>query len=279
MTTLSHEKAVQDLHSYIDMQLAEKLGREVTIEESMIVGHTIRMSVAPDRYDNKDYMEALERERDYLKSNNKSYARKNERLRDALKDMLEEDDAQAYKETRKLLREDDETKRLQEGVWDWTLACFGEEITRDKVERNQRFFEEACELVQACKMTREDAHILVDYVYDKPVGEIKQESGGVSLTHAALCNAQEIDMSDCAFTELSRVWGKVEQIREKQRNKPKNSPLPQHVKKDEGQELVDALNKLDKYGYQEEGWSPNIYVVVLLLVIITAIAFWYFNFR
>ncbi len=115
---------------------------------------------------------------------------------------------------------------FQQRVQPWMLACFGAEISADKLERNHRFFEEAGELVQACGMTREEAHMLVDYTWSRPVGEATQEVGGVMVTLAALCVANELDMHAAGETELARVWTMVEQIRAKQAAKPKNSPLP-----------------------------------------------------
>jgi NTP pyrophosphatase (non-canonical NTP hydrolase) len=114
---------------------------------------------------------------------------------------------------------------FQKRVQAWLHACFGVEISSDKKERNHRFLEEAIELVQSCSCTREEAHMLVDYVYGRPVGEMNQEVGGVMLTLAALCQAQGMDMQVNGETELSRVWTKVDQIRAKQAAKPKNSPL------------------------------------------------------
>lgn len=111
----------------------------------------------------------------------------------------------------------------------WLLACFGEEIARDREERNHRFLEESLELVQACGCTASEAHQLVDYVYGRPLGEPAQEVGGVMVTLAALCLANDLDMHGAAETELARIWTKVEAIRAKQAAKPKHSPLPQHV--------------------------------------------------
>lgn len=54
---------------------------------------------------------------------------------------------------------------FQERVGPWMLACFGEQISRDPVERNHRFLEEALELVQSLGCTASEAHQLVDYVY------------------------------------------------------------------------------------------------------------------
>ena len=115
---------------------------------------------------------------------------------------------------------------FQEEVREWMFECFGAEIARDKVERNHRFLEEALELVQSCGCTRSEAHQLVDYVFNRPVGEIEQEVGGATVTLAALCFAQQVDMEVCAGLELSRIWTKVPEIRAKQAAKPKHSPLP-----------------------------------------------------
>jgi hypothetical protein len=115
---------------------------------------------------------------------------------------------------------------LQRRVEPWLLACFGEVISADMVERNHRFLEEALELVQSCGCTQSDAHQLVDYVYGRPVGERFQEAGGVMITLAALCRAQGIDMHAAGEVELARIWTLVEKIRAKQAAKPKHSPLP-----------------------------------------------------
>lgn len=115
---------------------------------------------------------------------------------------------------------------FQSRVQPWMLECFGAEIAADKIERNHRFFEEATEAVQANGMTRSEAHQLVDYTFDRPVGELHQEIGGVMVTLAALCLASGQDMHAAGETELTRIWTKVEAIRAKQAAKPKHSPLP-----------------------------------------------------
>lgn len=115
---------------------------------------------------------------------------------------------------------------FQARVDPWLLACFGEAIARDKVERNHRFLEEALEAVQAAGCTASEAHQLVDYVFGRPRGRLHQEIGGVMVTLAALCLSQKIDMAEAGETELARIWTKVEQIRAKQAAKPKHGPLP-----------------------------------------------------
>ena len=67
---------------------------------------------------------------------------------------------------------------------------------------------------------------MVDYVYDRPMGEPEQEVGGVMVTLAALCSADGIDMEAAGEKEISRVWKMVDRIRMKQAAKPKHSPLP-----------------------------------------------------
>lgn len=119
------------------------------------------------------------------------------------------------------------TGTFQSRVKPWMDACFGPEISADKVERNHRFIEEALEFVQANGCTQSEAHQLVDYVYGRPVGEINQEVGGVMVTLAALCLASGVDMHEAAETELARVWEKIDKIRAKQAAKPKHSPLPE----------------------------------------------------
>ncbi|WP_282046346.1 hypothetical protein [Roseibium album] len=120
-------------------------------------------------------------------------------------------------------------KPFQIRVRPWLLECFGREIADDLVERNHRFLEEALELVQSTGCTRSEAHQLVDYVFDREIGEPHQETGGVMVTLAALCLAANLDMHHAGEDELARIWNKVSQIREKQANKPKHSPLPQAV--------------------------------------------------
>jgi hypothetical protein len=111
---------------------------------------------------------------------------------------------------------------FQARVQPWMMACFGLEISGDREERNHRFLEEALELVQACGCTAGEAHQLVEYVYGRPVGEKGQEVGGVMVTLAALCLANDLDMHAEAETELARIWtkGPREAGREKIRPPP-----------------------------------------------------------
>ena len=130
---------------------------------------------------------------------------------------------------RALLATGGQAQAFQQRVQPWMMACFGPAISADACERNHRFLEEALELVQSCGCTASEAHQLVDYVFGRPVGDKQQEVGGVMVTLAALCLAQDLDMHAAGDVELARIWTKVEAIRAKQAAKPKHSPLPMHA--------------------------------------------------
>jgi hypothetical protein len=115
---------------------------------------------------------------------------------------------------------------FQTRVLSWMMECFSNDVCRDGTERNHRFLEESLELVQARGCTRSEAHQLVEYVFDRPIGEPFQEVGGVMVTLAALCAAGDLNMDAAAEAELARIWTKIDQIRAKQAAKPKHSPLP-----------------------------------------------------
>lgn len=117
---------------------------------------------------------------------------------------------------------------FQYRVAPWLIECFGEAIAQNTQERNQRFLEEALELVQACGATSDEAHQLVDYVFGRDSGEQSQEVGGVMVTLAALCHANGLAMHQSAEVELDRISRPdvMARIREKQKHKPAFSPLP-----------------------------------------------------
>lgn len=123
---------------------------------------------------------------------------------------------------------------FQADVHSWLTQCLGHEVAADKRERNHRFLEEALELVQSLGCTRDEVLQLVDYVFGdpvakvpaRPVGDPPQEVGGVMVTLAALCNANNMDMKACAVAELTSIWTRMDQIRAKQAAKPHGSPLP-----------------------------------------------------
>jgi hypothetical protein len=132
---------------------------------------------------------------------------------------------------------------FQAQVRSWIMACFGKTIADNVEERNHRFLEESLELVQALGCTEDDAHALVDYVYNRTVGDANQEVGGVMVTLAALCDANGFDMMMAGETELKRIWTKIDTIKAKQAAKPAMSPLPEAVKKKREPKCVNAHDR------------------------------------
>lgn len=109
---------------------------------------------------------------------------------------------------------------FQKKVARWMAKTFSRQICVNRQERNHRFLEEALELVQAFDCTKEEAHMLVEYVFGRPRGEPRQEIGGVMVVLAALCDAAGYDMDALADIELARCWENIEKIRMKQLLKP-----------------------------------------------------------
>lgn len=118
------------------------------------------------------------------------------------------------------------TRPYQHRVEEWLIACFPLHRRADASERTHRFLEEALELAQANRCSREDAMALVDYVFDRPAGDPELEVGGVMVTLAALCGTVGISMEQAGDRELERNWARIDVIRLKQASKQCGSPLP-----------------------------------------------------
>lgn len=104
---------------------------------------------------------------------------------------------------------------FQDDVYFWIKECGGDSLVHDARNRHWRFVEESIELAQACQVPKEDVLALVDYVYNKPPGEVYQEIGGVFVTLLALCNAENEELAECGNIELKRVWANIDKIRAK----------------------------------------------------------------
>lgn len=72
---------------------------------------------------------------------------------------------------------------IQRQILQWACQTFGTETAANTGERISRFAEESLELMQSAGMDKTAVLKLVNYVYSRPAGEIKQEIGqvGVSL--------------------------------------------------------------------------------------------------
>lgn len=64
----------------------------------------------------------------------------------------------------------------------WAKAAFIEAQATSLPQRGLRLLEEAIEAFQAAGGDREQAHKLIDYVFDRPPGRLGQELGGVGVT-------------------------------------------------------------------------------------------------
>lgn len=90
-------------------------------------------------------------------------------------------------------------------VMAWLYNTFAGNILFDIEERVLRFTEETLELGQTEGMTREQAHALVDQVFDKPVGEVEQEQGGVMVCLAAYAALKDADLHVAFEREMARI--------------------------------------------------------------------------
>lgn len=97
----------------------------------------------------------------------------------------------------------------------WLSACFGDPKKIDKAKLNHYFIEEAIELVQTLGCSQEDVLRIANYVFSRPVGEVKQEIGGVMSTLSSICNSYEIDLLNAADAELDRNWRDITKIQRK----------------------------------------------------------------
>lgn len=120
---------------------------------------------------------------------------------------------------------------LQAKMRKWIEEVFGEGERKNSFSRGNRFMEEAIELYQANGGTAKDAHDLVDYVFGRPIGEFRQEVGGVLLTLAGLCNSRKVNMAECADEDLARVFTPecIARAKAKAATATPGSPLPGHV--------------------------------------------------
>jgi hypothetical protein len=91
---------------------------------------------------------------------------------------------------------------------DWGYRCFGMDHIVDKRVRALRCAEEAVELAQACFVDKDTVLKMVDMIYDRPMGDPKQEIGGVLITAAVIANAFESTAHDLMLKELRRVLDK-----------------------------------------------------------------------
>lgn len=98
-----------------------------------------------------------------------------------------------------------DTSYIQQQIRIWVESRLGKEAM-DTHERGRRHHEESTELFQALGGTREEAHRIVDHVFDKPIGDPVQELGGAILTLLGCAEGKGVELGHCAHKELTRIF-------------------------------------------------------------------------
>lgn len=93
-------------------------------------------------------------------------------------------------------------------AWEWAVRCFGQAHCENRGVRSIRFFEEACELMQAFNISEEMCEKVLRTVYSRPVGAPLQEVGGVEMTLSVLCTGIGVSRHVAFQSELSRCLAK-----------------------------------------------------------------------
>lgn len=92
-------------------------------------------------------------------------------------------------------------------VGNWCIVTFGADC-HTVPHRGLRMIEEAFEACQAAGVTREQCLKVMDYVYARPVGDLRQELGGLGITLLALAHAAGISADHAEREEFLRVLSK-----------------------------------------------------------------------
>lgn len=92
----------------------------------------------------------------------------------------------------------------QAHVGQWVRATFGDHTMAIR-ERAQRLLEEAVELAQASGLSPDDARAIVGHVFSKPMGEPRQEAGGLGVCLLAYCEAAGFSADEEERREFERV--------------------------------------------------------------------------
>lgn len=94
---------------------------------------------------------------------------------------------------------------LTKRVVTWANGILGTKLVESRWERVMRVLEEAIELAQAEKITREEAEMLMQYVYMRPIGTIENEAGGVMVCMIAWAHTAKVDLELLLSNEVDRI--------------------------------------------------------------------------
>ncbi len=96
----------------------------------------------------------------------------------------------------------------QKTVAAWCAGAFGAEQAGSLPQRGVRLLEEAIEAYQAAGCDRTMAHLLVDFVFDRPPGRLGKEIGQVGVVLLAIAHAAGISADEEEAREVARVLAK-----------------------------------------------------------------------
>ncbi len=99
---------------------------------------------------------------------------------------------------------DDRQKKIHE----WCKAAFGVENATYLPQRALRLFEEATEMCQAAGAQPHQLFKYVNYVYSRPIGDVRQEVGGVFVTLLAMAQAAGFSADEALADEEKRIYSK-----------------------------------------------------------------------
>ena len=100
-----------------------------------------------------------------------------------------------------------ERDTLQAKVASWAVAAFGTEATSVR-QRALRLLEESIEAFQAADGDPQQARALVDFVFSRPVGDVRQEVAQVSVCAMLLAGAAGVSLDAQERAEVARILAK-----------------------------------------------------------------------
>lgn len=93
----------------------------------------------------------------------------------------------------------------QRAIAQWARSAFGEQEATNLAQRGLRLAEEAIKAAQAAGVDKDMLLRLVEHVYARPKGQLRQELGGVGICLLALAHAAGLDADSCEQDESRRV--------------------------------------------------------------------------
>lgn len=110
---------------------------------------------------------------------------------------------------------------FQLAIESWVMTAFGYDVLKNRKERCLRALEEVTELAQCGLVSREQAHAIIDQVYDKPVEpNPSKEIAGSLLTILSTASAFDVHNVEIPLNaELDRVWNNIDKVRASQLTK------------------------------------------------------------